>query len=142
MLAKHGNHLRQYYQEQSMTGRGGSTVYFKGSRMQKGSGIGSILGKIIKSPFVKKGLKYLTKTGLSTAGDVITDLMDGKSLKEASRSNISRQVEVQKKKAIQKLKKMVNPPIRGSTSKNRTRKRIKRGKPGRKRVDNFGHLRR
>ena len=125
--------LRKYYLDQVRTGRGGSVVYWKGSRMQKGSGIGTILQNVFKSPLVKKGLKYVAKTGISTAGDVLSNLIDGQSLKNASQAGLSRQVEVQKAKAMRKLKKMVNPPLPKP-------KRVHRRKTRRKRSDNFNLL--
>ena len=69
--------LRKYYLEQARTGRGGPIVYWKGSRMQRGSGIGTVLQGIFKSPIVRKGMQYVAKTGLSTAGDVLSGLIDG-----------------------------------------------------------------
>ena len=122
--------LRKYYLEQARTGRGGPIVYWKGSRMQRGSGIGTVLQSIFKSPIVRKGMQYVAKTGLSTAGDVLSGLIDGQSLKNASKAGLSRQFEIQKTKAMGKLKKMVNPPL------SRPR-RVQRRKFRKKRSDNF-----
>lgn len=148
VLSNRSQLLRKYYQDQVRTGRGSNIVYWKGSRMQRGHGIGSIIGKILKSPIVKKGLKYVAKTGLNTAGDVISQVLDGKSLKDAGRSSVSRQVERQKKKAMNKLKQMVNPTRSTSFYKPpqkhvyRGRKRIKRRKANKKSIDNFSKSRR
>ena len=95
--------LRKYFMDQAQTGRGGAIVYWRGSRMQRGSGIGTVLQGIFKSPIVRKGMKYMANTGLSTAGDVLSGLIDGQSLKNASKSGLSRQFEVQKTKAMNKL---------------------------------------
>ena len=72
--------------DQARTGRGGPIVYWRGSRMQRGSGIGTVLQGIFKSPIVRKGMKYMANTGLSTAGDVLSGLIDGQSLKNASKA--------------------------------------------------------
>ena len=116
--------------DQAQTGRGGAIVYWRGSRMQRGSGIGTVLQGIFKSPIVRKGMKYMANTGLSTAGDVLSGLIDGQSLKNASKSGLSRQFEVQKTKAMNKLKKMVNPPLSKP-------KRLQKRKFRKKRSDNF-----
>ena len=42
--------LRKYWGEQAKTGRGPVIVYKGGSRFQRGSGFGSILRVIVKSP--------------------------------------------------------------------------------------------
>ena len=139
----HQQLLKDYYLTQVRTGRGSDYVAYKGSRMQKGSGFGSILSGLIKSPLFKKGLKYVAKTGLSTAGDILSGVVDGHSIKHSAHAGISRQAEVQKKKALNKLKKIVSPNPRGfpAAARYQSRKKsIKRGKRARQRADNFGSL--
>lgn len=128
--------LKKYYLEQARTGRGPGTIYYRGSRMQRGSGLGNILSNIFKSPLVKKGLSYAAKTGLSTAGDVVENLIEGKNFKQATKAGFSKQREIQKTKAVNKLKRMLAPNTRSRKKTSKTRRR------GRKRVDNFGKLRR
>lgn len=131
--------LKKYYLDQARTGRGAGYVYYKGSRMQRGAGFGSMLSGLFKSPLVRKGLKYVAKTGISTAGDILSNVMDGQSFKQAAHSGLSRQAEIQKKKAIKKLKNIVTPNTTPQRfpRRNKTSKRLK---PYRKQSDNFGAL--
>lgn len=137
--------LKKYFNDQSQTGRGGS-VYFKGSRLQRGSGLGSLLGNFIKSPLVKKGLSYVAKTGLSTAGDIVQNLIQGKTLKQSAKKGLSKQYEIQKTKAIKKLKRTVAPPPPQQMFIKRKRKQSKRKQKNKKiknkryRRDNFSRL--
>ena len=76
------------------------------THMQRGSGIGSIFSKLlsytrplVKSalrasrPLAKKALKSLAKTGLSTIGDTVADVVGGDvSVKEAVKKNMKRGV--------------------------------------------------
>jgi hypothetical protein len=137
----HHQLLKNYYLVQARTGRGPGYVVYKGSRMQRGSGFGSILSGLLKSPLLKKGLKYAAKTGLSTVGDILSGVTEGQSFKQAARSGISRQAEVQKKKALKKLKTLVGPNMRRGMAPpqyHTKKKSIKRRKGGRNRTDNFG----
>ena len=130
--------LRKYWLKQAQTGRGPGVVFYKGSRFQKGSGLASILGTIggiIKSPAVRKGLAYAAKTALDTGGDVISNLASGQNLKTAAKSGFSRQKHLQKIKAVNAIKNMVNPRRRHA------KKSLKRKKRTRQRTDNYGSLR-
>ena len=133
--------LRKYWLEQVKTGRGPGVVFYKGSRFQKGHGLASILGSIggiIKSPIVRRGLAYAAKTALNTGGDVISNLASGQDFKTAAKGGLSRQKHIQKMKAVNTIKKMVNP----HPPRRRMKKSLKRIKRAHQRTDNYGSLRR
>ena len=132
MDRKHYDFLRKYYSEQRKTGRGSPSIYYKGSRMQRGSGLGSIIGNIMKSPLVKKGLAYGARAALNTTGDVISNLASGDNFRTAAKKSFTKQRVVQKRKAIKAIKKMVRPKKPQKSYKRRNRRR--------RATDNFGTL--
>ena len=125
--------LKKYWGQQTQTGRGPPSIYYRGSRMQRGSGLGSIIGSIFKSPLIRKGLAYGAKAALSTGGDVLTNLTDGDNFKTAAKKSFSKQQLIQKRKAINVIKNMVRP----TKPKKIPYKRLNRRK---RRADNFGPL--
>lgn len=125
--------LKKYWMDQVKTGRGGGMIVYKGSRLQKGHGLASILENLAKSPLVRKGLAYAAKTALNTGGDIISNLASGQNFKTAAKAGFVRQRNIQRAKAVKAIKKMVRP---------RAPKRVKRGKRRVPRADNFGSLRR
>ena len=154
MVTKFGNKknsnnllLKTYFRNQIKTGKG-SNDYFKSSRIQKGHGLGSVLGSLFRvglkasKPFLKKGLKSVAKTALSTGADIAGDLIEGRNFKNSAKKHASRAFEVQKKKAVRKLKTILVPPLpnpRPRKIKPRNRKNTnKRVKKRKRRSDNFG----
>ena len=135
------NALRKYYLNQVKTGRGGGMVYYRGSRMQKGHGLGSILGSIVRSPLIRKGLTYAAKAALNTGGDIISNIAAGQDLKTAATGGFRKQRDIQKRRAVNIIKSLVRPPSLPSPSPLRAiRKRVKRGRRNKKRTDSFGPL--
>ena len=88
-MLTHHDRLKKYWLNQLKTGRGGVRIYYRGSRMQRGHGLGTILGDIVHSPLVKKGLAYAAKTALDTGGDIISNIAAGQDLKTAATSGYS-----------------------------------------------------
>ena len=124
--------LRKYYSESTKTGSGPPSMIYRGSRMQRGSGLGSIIGSIFKSPIVRKGLKYGAKAALSTGGDLLSNIDSGDNFKTAAKKSFSKQQLVQKRRAVEAIKRMVRPsPVKKGYKKLKRRKR---------RADNFGTL--
>ena len=125
--------LRKYYSESTKTGSGPPSMIYRGSRMQRGSGLGSIIGSIFKSPIVRRGLKYGAKAALSTGGDLLSNIDSGDNFKTAAKKSFSKQQLVQKRKAVEAIKRMVRPrkPVKKGYKKLNRRK---------KRADNFGTL--
>ena len=58
---------------------------FHGVRIQRGSGLGNILGGLFRRamPFLWKGAKFAGKTALNTGIDVAKDVIDGRDIKSA-----------------------------------------------------------
>lgn len=95
----------------------GSLPYFRGARVQRGYGLGSMLKGIWKSavPLLKAGTKYLGKRALQTGVNVAQDVMAGKSLKTASAA--------QAKKIKRRLvESMDAPPVKRKTKKKNDKK--------------------
>lgn len=68
-------------------GKGGDFPVFRGSRMQRGYGLGSILSGMFRTaiPFLKSGAKALGKQALKTGVSIGQDVLNGQNLKTAAR---------------------------------------------------------
>ena len=68
-------------------GKGGDFPVFRGSRMQRGYGLGSILSGMFRTaiPFLKSGAKALGKQALKTGVSIGQDVLSGQNLKTAAR---------------------------------------------------------
>ena len=68
------------------SGKGGFPV-FRGSRMQRGYGVGSVLSGMFRAavPFLRKGAQALGKQALRTGLDVGRDVLSGRKLKDSAR---------------------------------------------------------
>ena len=67
-------------------GRGGIPV-FRGSRMQRGYGIGSVLSGMFRAavPFLRRGAQTLGKEALRTGITIGQDVLSGRKLKQSAR---------------------------------------------------------
>ena len=77
-----------YYSEQSQTG-GGMPV-FRGSRSQRGHGIGSVLGGLFRSalPFLKSGVQALGKHVLKTGMNIANDVVEGHGFEDSFKNRV------------------------------------------------------
>ena len=68
------------------SGKGGFPV-FRGSRMQRGYGIGSVLSGMLRAavPFLRRGAQALGKQALRTGLDVGRDVLSGRKFKDSAR---------------------------------------------------------
>ena len=68
------------------SGKGGFPV-FRGSRMQRGYGVGSVLSGMLRAavPFLRRGAQALGKQALRTWLDVGRDVLSGRKLKDSAR---------------------------------------------------------
>ena len=83
------NPFEQYYLNQASGNQQGGTLEgFRGTRMQKGYGLGSLFKGFARSalPFVKTGAKILGKNLVNTGANVMMDVIDGKNLKQSLKS--------------------------------------------------------
>ena len=98
-------------------GGGGSLPVFRGARMQRGYGLGSMLKGLLRTaiPIVKSGGKFLGKKALQAGMDVVRDVANGKSLSSATTSN------------LKKIgREMTTRALRGTRKKGVKRKRAKK----------------
>ena len=68
--------------------RGGNIAGFRGTRMQRGYGIGGIFRSLARfaMPLFKKSAESVGKRALKAATEVGRDVLDGKSFKESTKS--------------------------------------------------------
>ena len=81
---------------------------YAGSRYQRGHGLGSIFGGLIKAamPLLKKGAKTLGREALKTGLNIVGDAVEGKNIKEAATSRLTSTG----KTLLQKAADEVGPP--------------------------------
>ena len=114
--------FENYYVSQVGTG----LPYFSGSQYQKGYGLGSIFSSLGRAtlPLVRSTGKALGKEVLRTGGNIASDLLEGKSIKQAA-------LHRSKQAGLNLLKRVASPspppgePLKRFTSTKRRRKTIK-----------------
>ena len=81
-----GAAVEQYYRNQVGTG----LPVFRGNRVQRGHGLGSMFKGLLKSvvPLVKSGATSLGKKALSTGLDITRDVLSGQNFKDAARQRL------------------------------------------------------
>lgn len=64
---------------------GGSLSGFRGARLQRGSGLGSLFKGFVRTalPFAKTGAKLLGKSLLSTGANILKDVANGEGFKQS-----------------------------------------------------------
>ena len=73
-------------------GGGGTLPVFRGTRTQRGYGLGSMLKGMLRSaiPFLKEGGKVLGKKALQTGIYVARHVLNGENVKRATSANLKR----------------------------------------------------
>lgn len=79
--------LKHYYQNQS----GGVLPVFRGATRQRGYGLGGIFTKLFQgiAPVLKNVAKSAGKQIIKTGANIVTDVIDGRNIKDAAVSNLS-----------------------------------------------------
>ena len=123
---------------------------FMGARRQRGYGLGGVFANLFRSavPMLKKGALALGKQALATTGQVIGDVVQGKSLKESVKArgkqsgkkllkegmtSVMRAMHGNKRKVMDE-----EPLIPQKTRKGNTSLRRKKNKKARKLDDIYG----
>jgi hypothetical protein len=77
-----------YFIEQ--TGGGQNSAIFKGVRIQRGYGLGSIFSRMFRfaMPLFKRGVKHVAKTAGKTGVSFLSDAVSGANLKESAKSHL------------------------------------------------------
>ena len=116
------------------SGKGGFPV-FRGSRMQRGYGIGAVLSGMLRAavPFIRRGAQALGKQALRTGLNVGRDVLSGRKLKDAARQRAVQTVRTMARnagRATGGTKRRTAPGRRNGAKKNdgRKKKAIKRKK--------------
>jgi len=76
-----------YYSRQSVC----EMPVFSGARIQRGHGLGSILGGLFRClvlPFVKSNAKNVLTNAVKTGMEVADDVLEGRSLKESAKRRV------------------------------------------------------
>ena len=93
---------------------------------QYGAGLGNLLGSLFRRaiPLLRKGASVIGKQALSTGGDILEDVLDGKSVKNAARKRLKEGGENLAKTAARGIKRHGQSGSgRGSTKRRKTIKR-------------------
>ena len=117
------SHYTRYYDEQIGGGWSGVRNVFAGSSFQRGRGIGSWLGGLIRRilPYVRSGAKTVGKETLRAGMKVIDDVANnGVNFKESIKSRAGESGRLLKRKAAEKITEI----MKGSGYK--TTRRVKR----------------
>ena len=109
-----GKLFDRYYSNQA--GSGGGVDVFRGTRMQKGHGLGGLFRGLFKSampllksgmkaaaPMLKRGAKTLGKQVLDSGMNLAGDLLDGESIKSSARKRVLEAKNQLKRKALQTM---------------------------------------
>jgi len=82
---------RHMYEDYYSRQVGGEMPVFRGSRHQRGHGLGSVLSGLFRrfvTPFFRDHGKTLASNTLKTGVDVAEDVLDGRSLKESAKKRL------------------------------------------------------
>ena len=116
------------------SGKGGFPV-FRGSRMQRGYGIGSVLSGMLRAavPFLRRGAQALGKQALRTGLDVGRDVLSGRKLKDSARQRTLQTVRNVVEKAGRRTNggtaRRLRPAQKNRPKTNKKKKGIKRKAP-------------
>src|SRR5712671_6941557 len=77
----------EYYLNQQ---RGGSMPIFRGTRYQKGHGLGNVFAKLFRhaTPLFKRGVSYVGKQALNSGRHIVQDVFAGSTLRTAARRQL------------------------------------------------------
>lgn len=126
------SHYIQYYSDQA-GGGGGVKNVFAGSTFQRGSGIGSFLGGLLRKivPYLASGAKAVGKEAARAGVNVLDDVVNNRvNFKEAVSTRAKESGRNLKRKAAEKLSTL----MRGNGYKSRAPKRARQSKKKRARV--------
>ena len=103
---------------------GGALPYFVGAKVQRGHGLGSLLGGLLRSvaPLIRRGAVAVGKRALRTGMQIADDVMTGQNIKQAAK----RRVTDAGKDLLRSLVTTAGPPGVRTQSKKRQRRPIKR----------------
>jgi hypothetical protein len=124
MKPTHHHDTKAYYDYYIHQAREGYPV-FAGRRYQRGHGLGSIFGGPFKAamPLLKKGAKTLERGALKTGLNIVGDVVQGRTIKQAAESQLKSIGENLFQKAVD----TVGPPgqraIKGPARRKKTRRR-------------------
>ena len=76
-----------YYARQA----GGALPYFAGAQYQRGHGLGSLFGSLLRSamPLIKRGAVALGKGALKTGVRIAGDVLSGQNIKTAAKRRVT-----------------------------------------------------
>ena len=100
-----------YYKTQA----GGNGIFFKGAPIQRGHGLGNILGGLFKSalPIFAQGAKVVGKEALRAGVGVAADVLDGQSVKTATKQRARQVAQKTTAKALRALSGNSTPRKKG-----------------------------
>ncbi|KAJ8048961.1 hypothetical protein HOLleu_01485 [Holothuria leucospilota] len=117
MKLQHYHNDPRDYEHYYLQQVGNGLPVFHGARVQKGYGMGNILGGLFRSamPLFKRGAKALGKEALRTGVEIAGDVLHGTSLRRAAKTrgiSAGRRVTKRAASAITEAKNVKRPPNR------------------------------
>jgi hypothetical protein len=110
----------KYYLGQS----GNGMPVFVGSRGQRGHGLGSMLSGLFRNamPLIRRGLGTIGKQALKTGVEIVNDVSEGRSVKEAAKRRVG-----------EGIKRFASDHFTSSQPASAKRRKVKRSKTNKKR---------
>ena len=70
---------------------GGALPYIVGAKVQRGHGLGSLLGGLLRSvaPLIRRGAVAVGKRALRTGAQIADDVMNGQNIKQAAKRRVT-----------------------------------------------------
>lgn len=136
------NMYDSYYMAQAGYG-GGGLPYYKGPPYMRGHGLGGLLSGVLRStivPMLKSTGKTLLREGLKTGTGILSDAIEGKSIKSSASERLNQSAQRLTKRATNKLKDQINSNFSQPPGIPLKRKRITKAKKRqtRRKRDIFG----
>lgn len=119
----------RYYRYQT----GGGRHFFKGAPVQRGYGLGNILGGLLRSalPVIKQGAKTFGKQALKTGAEIASDALKGQNIKASAKKRLRQAGHEMTSRALQRVsnpKRRQEPLKRKATGVSRRKAASKRRK--------------
>lgn len=142
--------IQKYYKTQIQTGHG-SPDFYHGSTLNRGHGIADVIKSAFKiakpvlkglfkvaKPHIKKTAKKIGSRVLKTGGEIVSDALEGKNIKKATKERSGRAFEKFKRESVDSIQRVLRPPISPPKKRKKAKNNNKRFNRKKIRSDNFG----
>ena len=121
---------RDLYETYYLNQSGSGLPIFVGYRGQKGYGLGSMLGGLVRKamPVLQRGLKSFGKQALKTGLEIVNDVVEGQSPKEAAKRRLGQGIKQGVKRGIKHVAREARVSPQFGRGRRRKRSRAKKHK--------------